>query len=214
MLKHLRNAFFSGLFLLIPIGVSIMVFSILLQKIGSPASELFFGFFDGNWRQIYFIDLALELISTLIVICLVTLIGLLSNYFLGRMLIRITENIVHRVPLMNVVYKTVKQIVSTFTEQNKAVFQQVVLVTFPTKGTYAIGFLTGTCKGEVQDKTAEKVANVFVPTTPNPTSGFLMLVPEKEIIYLKMSVGDAMKVIISGGAVTPDTLPASPFVNG
>lgn len=79
----------------------------------------------------------------------------------------------------------------------------MVLVTFPVAGTHAIGFLTGHTKGEIQEKGGNTVYNVFVPTTPNPTSGFLLLVPEKDIVYLDMSVGDAMKLIISGGAVTP-----------
>lgn len=206
MVKYLRNAFFSGLFILIPLGVTAVVFNILLQKIGAPASELFFSFLGGSWRNFIIIDVFLKLISTLIVIGLITVLGLFSNYFLGKLMIRTAENILQKVPFINIVYKTVKQIVNTFAEQNKSVLQQVVLIPFPAKGSYAIGFLTGVCKGEVQQKTTEKVANVFVPTTPNPTSGFLMLVPEKEIIYLKMTVGDAMKVIISGGAVTPDSI--------
>lgn len=204
MFKHLRNAFFSGLFLLIPLGVTIAIFNILLQKIGAPASELFFVFLKKSWREIYIVDLFLALISTLIVVILITIVGLLSNYFLGKMLISWAEKILHKLPFISTVYKTVKQIVDTFAEQNKAVFKQVVLIRFPHEKTYGIGFLTGTCKGEVQTKTLEKVVNVFVPTTPNPTSGFLILVPEKDLIYLNMSVGDAMKVIISGGAVTPE----------
>lgn len=203
MLKNLRNSFFAGLVVLIPLGITILVFNFLIQKIGAPASELFFGFFQSSWRNYSFINGLLNGISTLIVVGLITILGVLSNYFLGRWFIKTTEKILHKLPFINVVYKTAKQIVDTFAEQNKALFQKVVLVQFPKAGTYAIGFLTGVCKGEVQEKTKETVCNVFVPTTPNPTSGFLVLVPEKELIYLSMSVGDAMKLIISGGAVTP-----------
>jgi uncharacterized membrane protein len=206
MLKNLRNSFFAGLVVLIPLGITILVFNILIQKIGAPASELFFGFLQSSWRNYSFINGILNGISTLIVVGLITVLGVLSNYFLGRWFIKTTEKILNRLPFINVVYKTAKQIVDTFAEQNKALFQKVVLVQFPKTGTYAIGFLTGVCKGEVQDKTQEKLCNVFVPTTPNPTSGFLVLVPDKELIYLSMNVGDAMKLIISGGAVTPGDL--------
>lgn len=226
MFKNLRNAFFAGLVVLIPLGITLLVLSFLIQKIGAPASELFFGFLQTSWRNNTFVTILLNGISTLIVVGLVTTLGVLSNYFLGKWFIKTTERVLHRLPFINVVYKTAKQIVDTFAEQNKALFQKVVLVQFPQKGTYAIGFLTGVCKGEVQEKTQHKgvaaaaskikdlctgasldsesnVHNVFVPTTPNPTSGFLLLVPEKELIYLDMSVGEAMKLIISGGAVTP-----------
>lgn len=206
MLKNLRNSFFAGLVVLIPLGITILVFNILIQNIGAPASELFFGFFQSSWRNYSGVNIILNGISTLIVVGLVTVLGILSNYFLGRWFIKTTEKILHKLPFINVVYKTAKQIVDTFAEQNKAIFQKVVLVEFPKAGTYSIGFLTGVCKGEVQDKTQEKLCNVFVPTTPNPTSGFLVLVPEKELIYLAMSTGDAMKLIISGGAVIPADL--------
>lgn len=203
MFKNLRNSFFSGLVVLIPLGITLLVLSILIQKIGAPASELFFGFLQTSWRNNTFVTILLNGISTLIVIGLVTALGVLSKYFFGKWFIKTTERVLHRLPFINVVYKTAKQIVDTFAEQNKALFQRVVLVQFPKEKTYAIGFLTGTCKGEVQEKTKDQVCNVFVPTTPNPTSGFLLLVPEKELIYLDMHVGEAMKLIISGGAVTP-----------
>lgn len=203
MLKNLRNAFFSGLVVLIPLGITLLVLNILIQKIGAPASELFFAFIQTSWRNNTLLNGVLNGVSTLIVVGLVTALGVLSNYFLGKWFIKTTERILHRLPFINVVYKTAKQIVDTFAEQNKALFQKVVLVQFPKEKTYAIGFLTGVCKGEVQAKTKEQVYNVFVPTTPNPTSGFLILVPEKELIYLDMNVGEAMKLIISGGAVTP-----------
>ena len=230
MFKNLRNAFFAGMVVLIPLGITLLVLSFLIQKIGAPASELFFGFLQTSWRNNTFVTIFLNGISTLIVIGLVTALGVLSNYFLGKWFIKTTERVLHRVPFINVVYKTAKQIVDTFAEQNKAMFQKVVLVQFPHKGSYAIGFLTGVCKGEVQEKTQQKgpaaavgflkdlckgenpieshenLHSVFVPTTPNPTSGFLLLVPEKELIYLSMSTGDAMKLIISGGAVTPGEL--------
>ena len=106
--------------------------------------------------------------------------------------------------LINTIYRTVKQIVDTFGQQKKAIFQEVALIEYPRKRCYAIGFLTSTAKGEIQASTDEHIVNVFVPTTPNPTSGFLLMLPEEDIKRLQMSIADGMKLIISGGAFTPD----------
>lgn len=208
MVRLLRNAFLSGIFLLLPLGVTVMIVNFLIQKVGAPSSKLFFGFMETGLRDKFWFEILLNSVSTLIIVVLITLLGILSNYFLGKLTVRITERIISKVPFISTVYNTVKQIVNTFSEQKKAVFQQVVLVNYPQKGTYALGFLTGTARGEVQDLTGESVVNVFVPTTPNPTSGFLLMVPKEEVIYLSMSIADGMKLIISGGAVIPtQTLP-------
>ena len=107
-------------------------------------------------------------------------------------------------PFINTVYRTVRQIVDTFSAQKKAIFQEVVLLEYPRKRCYALGFLTSTARGEPQNMTGEHIVNVFIPTTPNPTSGFLLMLPEEDITHLKMSVADGMKLIISGGAVVPN----------
>ena len=108
------------------------------------------------------------------------------------------------VPLINSVYNTAKQIVQTFSTQKRAVFQKVVLVQFPRAGTFAMGFLTGQAAGEIPARAdAGTLTNVFIPTTPNPTSGFLLMLPYNDVIPMQMSVADGMKTIISGGAVTP-----------
>ena len=145
--------------------------------------------------------------STIIVLIFITIIGIASKFLFAKWIINISELLINKIPGIGLVYRTVKQIVDTFSKQNKAVFQAVALVEFPRKGMYAIGFITSKAQGEVQEKTGEIVVNVFVPTTPNPTSGFLVMIPENEITYLDMSVGDAMKLIISGGAVVPEYLP-------
>ena len=108
-----------------------------------------------------------------------------------------------KIPFIRTVYNTVKQIADTMGKNQKAMFQKAVLVHFPSDSVYSIGFLTNRANGETQDKTKESVCNVFVPTTPNPTSGFLIMVPEEKLVVLDMSVGDAIKLIISGGAVVP-----------
>ena len=203
MLRHFRNAFISGLALLIPLGVTFIVIHFLLQRIGEPSSHLFFYFLDPATRSKPWIDTVLRIISTGVVVILITALGFLSNYFLGRLFVKIAERLITSVPFIKTVYNTAKQIVDTFRQQKEAFFQKVVLVEYPRTGCYALGFLTGTARGETQIKTGKTIVNVFIPTTPNPTSGFLLLIPKEDILTLEMSVADGMKLIISGGAVVP-----------
>ncbi|NBB80569.1 MAG: DUF502 domain-containing protein, partial [Verrucomicrobia bacterium] len=133
-----------------------------------------------------------------------TLLGFGSRFVLGRLLLNGLERLLDRVPFINTVYRTVKQIVDTFSQQKKAVFQEVVLIEYPRKRSYAIGFLTSTAKGETQDVTGQHIVNVFVPTTPNPTSGFLLMLPDEDVTRLQMTITEGMKLVISGGAVVPD----------
>jgi uncharacterized membrane protein len=113
---------------------------------------------------------------------------------------------VERIPLVRILYAGVKQLLETIFLQKTDAFKRVALVEYPRRGTYVIGFITGESKGEVQDKTDKNMINVFIPTTPNPTSGFYMLVPDDELVVLNMSVEDAFKLIISGGIVSPSKL--------
>lgn len=202
-MKVLRNAFFAGLILLAPLGVTIVVVQFLLEKIGEPSSRFFFGFIDPSLRQEPLINVSTQVVSLLIVLAIITILGYLSNYLVGKFAITTAERIINRLPFISTVYNTVKQIVDTFSKQKKAVFQKTVLVEYPRHGAYALGFLTGDTKGEVQHKTGKPVVNIFIPTTPNPTSGFLLMIPADEVEYLDMSVSDGMKLIISGGAVVP-----------
>ena len=201
MFRSIRNAFITGIIVILPLGVTIFVINLLIDKLGRPASRFFFGNLDVAPGSP--MDKALALLAVIIVFALITLIGYGSRFVIGRVLLNFFEQLLHRVPLINTVYGTVKQIVTTFSEQKKAVFQEVVLLEYPRKNFYVLGFLTSEAKGEPQAVTGEKIVNIFVPTTPNPTSGFLLMLPENDITRLTMSVADGMKVIISGGAVTP-----------
>ena len=203
MLRSIRNAFITGIIVILPLGVTFIVINFLLEKLGEPASDFFFWFVDPAWRSTPALNLALELISVLVVFCLITFLGFGSKFVLGRILLNGMERLLNTVPFINTVYKTAKQIVDTFGQQKKAVFQEVVLLEYPRKRSYAIGFLTSSAKGEPQEVTGETIVNVFVPTTPNPTSGFLLMIPESDITHLQMSIADGMKLIISGGAVVP-----------
>lgn len=201
MVKTLRNSFISGLLLLAPLGVTFFVLHFLVSRIGTPISKYVFWYVAEN--TLNDLNILFDILATLIAVAIITLLGLISNYFLGRYLIRIFEQLMDKLPFINAIYRTVKQIVDTFSAQKKAVFQQAVLVEFPKRGSYAVGFITDSSRGEPQQKTGKNLINIFVPTSPIPTNGFLIMVPEEEIIKLDMSIPDAMKIVISGGTVVP-----------
>lgn len=210
MLKSLRTAFITGVLVLLPLGVTVILLYLLLNRIGDPLSHVFFGFIEEETRGQTAVRILLSAASIFIVACLLMALGYASRYVLGRFFIKLTERLISAVPFLKPVYKTVEQVVETISEQQKTVFSKVVLVEFPKKGSFAVGFETNRAKGEVQEKTKADVVNVFIPTTPNPTSGFLIMSPAEEVIDLEMSVGDGMKLIISGGAVTPKWPPQPP----
>lgn len=204
MFRSLRNAFITGIVVVLPLGVTMIVINFLLERLGTPASHFFFWYLDPEWRSLPAVKFGLESISVLVVFLLITLLGFGSRFVLGRIILNWLEQLLDRVPFINTVYRTVKQIVDTFSTQKKAIFQEVVLLEYPRKRCYVLGFLTNTARGETQEVTGEHIVNVFVPTTPNPTSGFLLMLPEEDITRMQMSIADGMKLIISGGAVVPN----------
>jgi uncharacterized membrane protein len=197
--RSLKKSFVTGLVLTLPIGITVFAVCAMLRYVGDPASKILFGWLDvGSGAPKSLIDV----VSIVLVVFIIIAVGFLSKLFLGRFVIALAERLINHVPLVSTVYKTVKQVIETFGSGNTA-FSQTVLLEYPRKGTYAIGFLSSPMEGEVLDKTGEKMVNIFVPTTPNPTSGFLLMVPERDVVKLEMSVADGMKLIISGGIVIP-----------
>lgn len=207
MLKSLRNAFISGLLLLAPVGVTVFVLLFLIDKIGTPTRDIFFFFVPEEMFARREMRLLLDILSAFYVLILITLLGYLSRLFIGKLAVQAFDRLITNVPVVNIIYNTVKQIIDTFSQQKQAVFQKVVMTEFPRKGVFVIGFLTGRGKGEIQHRTAREVWNIFIPTTPNPTSGFLVMIPREEVTELDMTVSEGMKLIISGGAVAPQYLP-------
>jgi uncharacterized membrane protein len=200
LLTSLRNAFLSGLLLLAPLAVTWLVFSWLFARIGGSFRPLFEPYLPPSLQSL---ALLWDVLATIAVLGIITALGYLSRYVFGRYFGGLAERFIQTIPGVNTVYNTVKQIVDTFSVQHRSLFTKVVLVEFPRKGVYTIGFLTNKARGDLQSKVSEELWSVFVPTTPNPTSGFLLMLPKHEIIELEMSVGDGMKMIISGGTVVP-----------
>lgn len=192
-MKKVKQLFIRGLFTLFPIVATLYItyflFNLMDNFLGTRI-ELLAG------RR-------LPGIGIIASILLIFVAGFIVSNVLGGKLFRLGEKLVRKVPIISRIYNAVKQIVDAFSLQGKPVFSQVVLIEYPRKGTYAVGFLTGECKGEIQNKTAAKLMNVFIPTTPNPTSGMLILVPDNEIIILDMTVEEGLKLIVSAGVVVP-----------
>ncbi len=204
-----RNAFLSGLVLLAPLAVTWLVFSWLITQVGGTFRPVFQVFAPEFLRQDSF-DLVWNILTTVIVVGLVTLLGYVSRYFLTAYFGRTAERFINNIPGIGSVYRWVKQIVDTFSAQKRNVFEKVVLVEYPTPGVHVIGFLTNRATGEIQSRTAKEMWTVFVPTTPNPTSGFLLFYPRERVTELDMTVGEGMKLIISGGTVVPPWPPPPP----
>tara|TARA_B110000003_G_scaffold113965_1_gene116594 strand:+ start:3113 stop:3757 length:645 start_codon:yes stop_codon:yes gene_type:complete len=198
-LSKIRSYFLTGIVVTAPVGLTFYV------------AILFIGFIDGKVRNIipakYHYDnlLPIEIpgIGLLFVFVLLTFIGFLTAGLIGRFIIKLGERIISRLPIIRSVYGALKQIFESVLASSSKSFREVVLIEYPRKGVWAIGFITGDTKGEVQNTTKENMVNVFLPTTPNPTSGFLLFIPRKEVTILDMNVEEGIKMVISGGIVTP-----------
>ena len=199
ILAKIRGYFLTGIIVTAPVGLTFYV------------SFLFIGFIDSKVRNLipvkYHYDniLPFEIpgIGLLIVFIMLTFIGFLTAGFIGRYIIKLGERIIARLPIIRSVYGALKQIFESVLKTSSKSFREVVLIEYPRKGIWAIGFITGDTKGEVQEISKNKFVNVFLPTTPNPTSGFLLFVPRKDLKVLNMNVEEGIKMVISGGIVTP-----------
>jgi len=202
--RKFRNAFLTGLLIFLPLGTTVFVLNFLLGLFQEPATRLAYELGIKEESFFFGLETLLAIVGLLLGVLALTLLGFLSNYFLGKFFIGVTEKFLGKVPFLSNVYHSAKQIVETFGKENRAVFQEVVMIEYPRPDCYVLGFVTTEASGETVEAIGKQLTNVFVPTTPNPTSGFLLLLPRKDIFPLDMSVGEGMKMLISGGAVVPD----------
>src|SRR4030066_1545363 len=196
MKGQLKRYFITGLLVITPIWGTYLVLSTLLRFLE--------GFLGNTLKGIGKFYIPGMGIITLVV--LIFLVGVLTTNFIGRKVMSLWERAMNRVPLVRSIYTVFKHIVDTLSLQGKEHFNRVVIVEFPRDGVYSIGFVTGVTRGEIKNLTKETVVNVFIPTTPNPTTGYFVFVPENKVIPLTMGVEDGMKMIISGGLYTPPHL--------
>ena len=190
-----RNNFITGVVVLIPIGITLYL-TLFLVSISSRI-------LPNEINHNHYLPYNIPGLEILISIFIITFIGWLSLSFLGKKLLDLFNNILQRIPILRTIYSAIGQMTETFTKPSKEK-KNVVLVEYPRKGSWAVGFATKDNAGEITHKTQKKLINVFVPTTPNPTSGFLLMFEKEEVIYLDMTFEQASKFIVSAGTSNPD----------
>ena len=191
---RIRNYFIAGVVVLIPIGITLYL-TIFLVSISSKI-------IPKEINPNHYLPYDIPGLEIFIALLLISFIGWLSLSFLGKKLLNLLEAILKRIPILRTIYSALGQMTETFTNTNKE-NKNVVLVEYPRKGSWAVGFVTKENKGIISDATKKELVNVFIPTTPNPTSGFLLMFPKEEVIYLDMSFEEASKFIVSAGTSNP-----------
>ena len=191
---RIRNYFIAGIVVLIPIGITVYL-TLFLISVSS-------GILPKEINPNHYLPYNIPGVEILISIFLITIIGWLSLSFIGKKLLDLFDKILNRIPILRTIYSAIAQMTETFTDTSKEK-KNVVLIEYPRKGTWAVGFATKENSGEITDKLKRKLINVFVPTTPNPTSGFLLMFPKEEVIYLDLTFEEASKFIVSAGTTNP-----------
>ncbi len=205
--SRIRKVFLTGLFVSLPLVITIFFFKIVFVTLDNFLGPLVTQIIIQSGAPIPE-DFHLPGIGVITTVALIFLIGLVTKNYLGKKLWGVGESLVTQIPLIRSVYIGAKQVIDTFVNSQETAFSKVVMLEYPRKGIYCLAFITGTSKGEVQEITGEELVNIFVPTTPNPTSGFFLMIPKEDIVELEMSVEDGIKMIVSGGVVTPNYAPA------
>lgn len=213
---RLRTWFFTGLVVAAPIWITLYVASGFIEVVDDYVTALL----PARYNPEQYLPFSIPGLGLLILAILLTLTGFLTANFIGRRALTAAERLVGRMPVIRTIYGGLKQIIETAVSQSERSFTQAVLVEYPRRGLWAIAFVTSDSKGEVGAKAGaaaaqrmeenwetDELVNVFLPTTPNPTSGFLLFVPKRDVIPLNMSVEDAAKMVISAGMVTPEHVP-------
>jgi uncharacterized membrane protein len=194
VLARLRNNFIAGVVVLIPIGITLYL-TLFLIKISSKI-------LPKELNPNHYLPYEIPGVEIIISIILITFIGWLSLSLIGKKLLEIFNNFLKRIPILRTIYSAFEQMLDIFTKSDKNK-KNVVLVEYPRKGSWAVGFATKENKSEISKKSKQNLVNVFVPTTPNPTSGFLLMFPKEEVIYLDMSFEEASRFIVSAGSAEP-----------
>jgi uncharacterized membrane protein len=199
VLSYLRRYLIAGLLVWIPLGITVLVVRLLINWLDGSLMLL-----PDAYRPENLIGFAIPGLGVVISLLVLLLTGLLVANFFGRRLIAVWERMLSGIPLVRSVYSGAKQLAETMFSETGQSFRKVVLVEFPRPGLWTIAFLTGTDQGEAQRRTGRDVINVYVPTTPNPTGGYFVMVPRTDVIELEMSVDEGLKMLMSMGAVVPD----------
>lgn len=197
-MKQLRRYLVAGLLVWIPLGVTIFTLKILIGLMDRSLLLL-----PEQYRPEEWLGIAIPGLGTILTLVVLLLTGLLAANIVGRSMVGLWESLLDRIPIVRTVYSGVKNFAEIVFSDSGQSFKKVLLIEYPRKGIYSLAFQTATNPGEVQGRTGEAVVCTFVPTTPNPTSGFIIIVPKKDVIELDMEIDEALKMIISLGVVIP-----------
>ncbi len=198
MMSALRRYIMAGLLVWLPLGVTILVVKMLVDLMDRSLLLL-----PARYQPEQLLGMHIPGLGVIVAVTVVLSTGIVVANLFGRKLVTAWESLLARIPLVRSVYSAVKQIAETMFSSNGQSFRKVLLVEYPRKGLWTLAFQTGTEVGEAQRKTGREVINIYVPTTPNPTSGFFLMVPREEVVELDMSVDEGLRMIISMGAVVP-----------
>ena len=196
---RLRAYFFAGVLVTAPLAITFWLVWQVISWIDRSIKPLI----PVQYNPETYLPFSVPGIGLVVSVVFLILVGAFAAGFIGRLVVRMSERILARMPVVRSIYGATKQIFETVLAQSSRAFRDVVLVEYPRRGIWAIGFITGATEGEVQELTEDVVVNVFLPTTPNPTSGFLLFVPKSDLVRLNMSVEEGIKMVVSGGIVTP-----------
>jgi len=196
---RMRGYFIAGILVTAPISITIYLTYLFLTAIDGQVAKIL----PVQWYEVLDGGTTVPGLGLLVAIVFFIIVGWFATNILGRFFIRIAEYFVDRVPVIRTIYSAIKQIFETIMATQSNAFREVVMLEYPRRGTWSIGFVTGRTEGQVQRVTAQETVNVFVPTTPNPTSGYLLFVPKKELKYLDMTVEEGVKLVVSAGIITP-----------
>ena len=199
-MKRLRNYFISGLLFWIPLALSVLVIKFFLEVVNNFIPTRFLP------ETLLNLDTSIPGSGILLVIVIILLTGALVTNILGRKLLALWERALNKIPGFRSIYNVLKKVSTTVLNTSSDSFRKAFLVQYPSKGIWVIAFQSGDYKGEAESLIGEEILNLFVPTTPNPTSGFFIMVSKKDVLELNMSVEEAFKLVISAGVVTPDTV--------
>ena len=200
MKRNLKSIFFTGLAVVMPVGLTIYIFIFLIEMMDSLVLIV-----PDRYQPDVFLPFHIPGLGVIVTVALILLCGLIAKSYFGNKIVKMGEGLLDKIPFIRSIYQAIKQIADTMFADRSASFKKVVMFHFPSKSTYSLGFITGVIEGEISAKVGNNAqyVSVFMPTAPNPTTGLYMIMPEDELIYLDMSVEEAFTLIISAGIVTP-----------
>jgi uncharacterized membrane protein len=204
IITRLRNYLLAGVIVTAPISITLYVSWLFIDFVDRQVTPLI----PAKYNPETYLPFGLPGLGLVVMVLVLTMIGAATAGFIGRFFVRSGEQLLAQMPVVRTIYSALKQVFETVFAEKSTAFREVVLIEYPRRGIWAIGFATGSTKGEVQHLVEDEVVNVFLPTTPNPTSGFLLFLPRQDVVFLNMTVEEGVKMVISAGVVTPpDTRP-------